>query len=368
MATAEGLPESTLKGEKRTPRPQPRRSSTVEANSKDCLGAVALHSSTAAKKAVSGGKPLKSAQTLKAAKASKERQRAIEEAKILEWLGAAELVSGPQVAEPALTSKTDLGANRKKLATEPVTDDVILRHVGNRLVERGIPSFTRVGLDIKHGIITVRCQVASTSERLLLLEILQSTPGVRKVQDGITVGRSESTGFRFRGLLESFPSTEGVFSSMKNALSGIQPGVVAAAAIVFAFALFFIWPKGPARPFAVYPVKGRVVLEGQPISKATVVLHPRDQRFKSKFPSGLLPRATAQDDGGFTFGTFATADGAPEGEFVATVHLIESVRDGNEWVHGPNLLPALYASPEISPLKVTITRGTREISLLDLHK
>lgn len=283
-----------------------------------------------------------------------KKQPGVDEATILSWLGSTE------PAEPVVRAKSK---QNSKPVSQPASDAAILSLIGDRLVERGISSFTRIGLDLKQGTITARGTVASKGERLLLLEILHKTPGIRQVNDGLTVARkgSTSSSFQLNDLLGSIPS----FPSLPSGVFNINPlhaGAVLGCMILFGL---FFWTRGPSRPVAVYPVKGRVVLEGEPVPNATVVLHPLG---KSKLPGAIQPHATVSPDGGFAVGTFESNDGAPEGEFVATVYLIETKVVDGEQILGPNHLPAVYALPETSPLRVKITRETKEISLLELHK
>ena len=61
-------------------------------------------------------------------------------------------------------------------------------------------------------------------------------------------------------------------------------------------------------------------------------------------------------------------DGAPDGDFVATVFLVEETEVDGERQTGPNVLPAVYSKPETSPLKFKITSSTRELAPLELTK
>ena len=167
--------------------------------------------------------------------------------------------------------------------------------------------------------------------------------------------------------MPSLPSIQSMpdFSSLKDALSSVKPlhaGVLLASLGILGF---FFLPRGASRPVAVYPVKGRVVLEGKPLAEATVVLHPVGN---SKLPAGVLPRGTAEADGGLVVKTFASGDGSPEGEFVATVHLMKPVLMDGDLVPGPDVAPLVYRTPETSPFRFKITRETKEISLLELRQ
>src|SRR5687767_7734398 len=90
----------------------------------------------------------------------------------------------------------------------------------------------------------------------------------------------------------------------------------------------------------VHPVLGAIQFRGQPIVGAFVALHPENAT--AEVPS---PRATVGPDGSFTLSTYDGNDGAPEGEYVLTVQWYKPIKQGNEVVGGPNVLPKKYSSP-----------------------
>lgn len=302
--------------------------------------------------------------------AKKPRKPVVDDAVVAEWLGASDLNDGPE----KVRTQTNLQATSKTARSVATSDDAILSVIGDRLAEKGVASFTRIGIDIKNGVVTIRGNVASKGERLLLMHILRSTPGVRTIQDGLAITSTRSSeparswGDFFGSLtsgisVPSLPSGDS-FSSITESLSSLKPVHGAVIAAVLLIGAFFFWPRGASR-VAVYPLKGKVVLEGTPMAQATVVLHPAGP---SKLPNGILPRGTATEDGNLIFQTFAQADGSPEGDFVATVHLMKPVLIDGDMVPGPDTSPTLYRTPDTSPLHLKITRETKEISLLDLKK
>ena len=66
---------------------------------------------------------------------------------------------------------------------------------------------------------------------------------------------------------------------------------------------------------ALYPVRGKVLFEGQPARGATLVLHP----LGNSGANAIEPRAFVDRDGGFEVFTYAAGDGAPAGEYAVTV-------------------------------------------------
>jgi hypothetical protein len=110
----------------------------------------------------------------------------------------------------------------------------------------------------------------------------------------------------------------------------------------------------PGRPI---PVKGKVLLEGKPVSGAIVVFHPQD----GADPKAPRPQARTGSDGTFTLSTFKPHDGALAGRYAVTVLW----QDGEE---GTNLLPARYASPKTSGLRAEIKEGTTELPPFPLQR
>lgn len=312
----------------------------------------------------------------RAARVVKPKAPSIDEAKIMEWLGAteenvvaqrptAEVSSAKLYTSVDLVKTTRTEANSKQ-AARPLTDDVILSKIGDRLVERGISAFTRLGIDIKSGTVTVSGTVASQGEKLLLLQILQTTPGVTKVKDALVVERGTKPKISPKRLPSfSLPSISISLPSFTDMLGSTNPAYPVVGVIALLIAAIAFFPRGNGNRVAVHPVKGRVTLQGEPLAKASVVLHPMN---KSGLPNGVQPRAVTDDAGNLTFTTFSDADGAPNGDFVATVYRFETkIVDGDK-IYGPNELPSVYSKPDTSPLHVTIASNTKEITLLELKR
>jgi hypothetical protein len=129
--------------------------------------------------------------------------------------------------------------------------------------------------------------------------------------------------------------------------------------------LFALGCGGSSRK-AVHPVRGRVLVDGQPAAEALVTFHPvragKDQ-----------PRAVGNVDaqGNFSLTTYAQGDGAPEGEYQVTIHwfLATPVPDapGGEEYQTVNALPARYGSAGSSGLRVTVARGSNELPAFQLE-
>jgi len=102
----------------------------------------------------------------------------------------------------------------------------------------------------------------------------------------------------------------------------------------------------------VFPVSGKVTFKGQPATGAKVALHPVTGGIE-----GIAPYGRVGDDGTFTITVYEPGDGAPEGDYVATVQWFKQVGESA----GPNVIPKQYSSPATSPVKVSVKGGPTEI-------
>lgn len=102
----------------------------------------------------------------------------------------------------------------------------------------------------------------------------------------------------------------------------------------------------------VYPVRGKVLYQGQPAAGAFVSFHPAVP--DAKLPVG--PRAMVNSDGIFVLSTYTKEDGAPAGNYAVTVEWRKPVqRPDGETEPGPNLLPSRYQNPKTSGLRATVS-------------
>jgi hypothetical protein len=113
---------------------------------------------------------------------------------------------------------------------------------------------------------------------------------------------------------------------------------------------------------AVFPVKGSLQMDGQPLSRAELTFHP----VEGDFPEGAaknLPRASTDGDGNFTISTYADNDGAPAGSYKVTVKWRGSdVRTDDE----PNLIPPKYTNPRITQLRAKVEEGENTLPTFEL--
>src|SRR5262249_16772574 len=101
---------------------------------------------------------------------------------------------------------------------------------------------------------------------------------------------------------------------------------------------------------ATYPVTGTVWFEGQRVQNAVLALHVYNEKTKkySRSSDGM-----SECDGTYALSTYRAFEGAPEGEFKLTVTWREPLFDA-AGKPTENKLPARYATPEASPLTLTV--------------
>ena len=254
------------------------------------------------------------------------------------------------------------------------SDDDLLRAIADTLAARNISSFARIGLDVQKGEITVRGTVASEGERLLLIHILQKTPGVVAINDGLFV--SSNTGTSRAPAQISRPAAKpyaaaarpsifanvGSFNPFESVkLTHVAYGIVGL--LFIGVAGLVVQASSSKHHFAVYPADGSLSLDGAPMEGATVILNPVSGSADMK---QLQIRGVVDSEGHFQLSTYGERDGAPAGDFVVTVLWCKSVTIDGETSFGPNLAPAAYSSPKTSDLKTTITKGTNHLEPIQL--
>jgi hypothetical protein len=114
----------------------------------------------------------------------------------------------------------------------------------------------------------------------------------------------------------------------------------------------------------VYPVRGRVLYNGQPVANAQVTFHPVGDVRRD----ALRAVGKVDDQGYFALTSFKDGDGAAAGEYQVTVvwYLARPARLGSDETVSANYLPVKYASVETSQLKATVTPGSNELPAYEL--
>ena len=113
----------------------------------------------------------------------------------------------------------------------------------------------------------------------------------------------------------------------------------------------------------VVPASGKITFEGKPDEGAELTLTP----VSAEVPATVRPSAKSVADGSFTLGTYGTGDGAPAGDYNVSAVWFKLVNSGGSMVRGDNALPAKYANPETSGIKIVIGDTETTIPQIDLR-
>lgn len=107
---------------------------------------------------------------------------------------------------------------------------------------------------------------------------------------------------------------------------------------------------GPAAIGTAHPVSGRVLIGGKPAEGVEVQLHPLNHYHDTSVPH---PQGTTDKDGRFQLHTGSAQEGAPSGQYVAT--LVWPAQGGTDRLSG------VFAEPEGSGLAVVIEDETKDL-------
>ena len=113
----------------------------------------------------------------------------------------------------------------------------------------------------------------------------------------------------------------------------------------------------------VFPVRGTVLLKGKPLANALVAVHPID----TSDPRATSCRATTDANGRFTISTYKANDGAPKGDYKATVECYQLKGSGSSLEPGPNVLPVKYSLPTTTSLTFRVAEGTNNSPTIELR-
>jgi hypothetical protein len=119
---------------------------------------------------------------------------------------------------------------------------------------------------------------------------------------------------------------------------------------------------GDPRFKKTYPVRGKVLFEGQPAAGAAIRL----QAIEVEDHPWTKPSAQVTESGEFTLSTYKSGDGAPAGKYQVAIIWLPPGYNGP--LESANKLPARYADPETSGLVVVINRGDNDLPTFELTK
>jgi hypothetical protein len=125
----------------------------------------------------------------------------------------------------------------------------------------------------------------------------------------------------------------------------------------------FLTGCGGEKELPVAPVSGKVIFKSETPVNALVVLHA-----VTKSDAPFAPSGKVASDGTFKITTYKPNDGAPPGEYVATVVWNKEVTGEGGTGAGPNVLPPKYAKPDTSPFKVSVKPGPNELTPFEIKE
>lgn len=113
----------------------------------------------------------------------------------------------------------------------------------------------------------------------------------------------------------------------------------------------------------VHPVSGKISYKGEPPIGAQIILHPQG----ISLPKDISATGTIKAGGDFKIGVYEEGDGAPAGDYVATIQWFKVVpQEGGGGAAGPNVIPDKYARPETSPIKLSVKSGVNQIPAIEI--
>jgi hypothetical protein len=225
---------------------------------------------------------------------------------------------------------------------EPQTDlkDVELQsRIRYRLSAEQRPGFSGIRLQVAQRVAVLGGDVPTHFIRQLALQLVRRVPEVRGVVDQMTVAGVPSG---------SAPVTTTTFGHSIRTAAGL---------LILAVTIF---TGCNASPSNLNPVQGQVIVNGQPLPNAQVVLRSDD-------PSIPVAQGQTDAEGKFSLSTFEKHDGAAEGEFKVTVAYYRHIQVEGDLYPGPNVLPQKYSDPARTELRVSVRKGENQLPPITLQ-
>lgn len=222
------------------------------------------------------------------------------------------------------------------------SDEELQERVLAELSGSGVPALKKLKVAVQAQLVQLTGTVPSSEELLMALHVVARIPGVRNVKHRVEIVEPKVVNTKWADMFDQF-------------IGQYRKQLAAAAALTLPLFLgWWVWSREPGPPLTVYQATGLVTLAGKPIGGGVIQLHP----YRTDFQMSVKPRGNLKKDGTFTLMTFNPNDGAPAGEYIATVTWNREVpgADG-EVLPGPNVLPEIYSNPDSSSLKVKIVAG-----------
>lgn len=221
-----------------------------------------------------------------------------------------------------------------------LTDHELARRIALFLQLKHTPLGNKLRVDARGGVVTVSGQVASDYQKEAIRAFVRRVAGVVQIVDKLQVA-----------------------APLATAAKAVRAKAALTVALLLAAAAFAGCSDRVPNRVPVFKTTGKVLFQNQPAAGALVVLHPRGAATDAPRPT-----ASVKPDGSFEVTTFDSGDGAPPGEYLVTVQWYRAQRVGNDFVPGPNVLPAKYSTPEASNLIVRVAEGENSLPPITLTR
>ncbi len=115
----------------------------------------------------------------------------------------------------------------------------------------------------------------------------------------------------------------------------------------------------------VYPVRGKVFIDGQPAAGADIVLYPTTPLTDM---DADYPRAGVANDGTYAIGTYGQADGAPAGRYMVSIYKGGDSSDEGPQFKKPRTVDPFrkFKDPANSGLTLEVSEGKNDGKDFDL--
>ena len=240
-------------------------------------------------------------------------------------------------------------------AADQVDGQTIARQILEHLERHGISASSQLRMEVHNGVVVVAGEVPTPYEKQLVAHFCRQVPGVAKFVDSMIVRETRPATARQDAAQLRRAARQPI--EWRLPIRAWHAGVAVGAVVLVWGAISLGIGRGGPERLAVYPVTGRLQFEGEPAAGATIVLHPQDPSLSAR------PRATVEPDGSIVVTTYEPGDGAPAGEYKATLEwrrLVDGQETGDDSLPPPNVLPAAYASPRTTPVTLIIEEGENE--------
>jgi len=116
----------------------------------------------------------------------------------------------------------------------------------------------------------------------------------------------------------------------------------------------------------VFPVSGKVLVNGQPAEGASVIFYSQSPDSEGK--KMPVPGGTTDANGDFQLTSYESGDGAPAGEYKVAVVWYEPPSPNATGVsEQPDRLRGRYANPQTSKLTARVEQGCSELPPFELQ-